>query len=62
MPGASLRLRNLGYYEGSLRDDMADLPEAAVHALVEFQRDHGVEETGKLDAATVAKLREAYGH
>ncbi|WP_438040157.1 type VI secretion system tip protein TssI/VgrG [Sorangium sp. So ce128] len=62
VPGAALRLRNLGYYEGPLRDDMAELPEGAVRGLKDFQRDHGVQVTGKLDAATVAKLRETYGH
>lgn len=39
--GAALRLRNLGYFSGVVSDDMKDLPESAVTALKEFQKDHG---------------------
>jgi type VI secretion system secreted protein VgrG len=60
--GAALRLRNLGYYSGTVGDDMKDLPDPAVAALKEFQKDHGLEASGKLDGAAVAKLTQVYGH
>lgn len=59
--GAELRLRNLGYYTGAVNDTLSFLPDAAVEGLKEFQRDHGLETTGKLDGPTVAKLQSMCG-
>lgn len=60
--GAALRLRNLGYYTGTVNEAMRALPDAAVEGLREFQRDQGLETTGKLDGPTAAKLKSVYGH
>jgi len=54
--GICRRLRNLGY---SLPDAAPDNVRAA---LQEFQRDHGIEVTGKADSATRDALLNAYGH
>ena len=59
MRGAQLRLKNMGYFWG---EPGTRLDTQTRRALQEFQRDHGIEETGRLDAATVAKLSESHGH
>jgi len=56
--GAQARLRNLGYGEVPL-DGALGPPTVA--ALCAFQRDQGLEVTGKLDRATQDKLVEAHG-
>jgi len=56
--GARARLANLGY-DTPPTGDALDEPMAAV--LAAFQRDHGLEATGKLDGATRGKLRSAHG-
>jgi len=53
--GAQQRLNNLGYNCGG---DSGELDELTQQALVNFQADHELEETGELDAATKAKLME----
>jgi type VI secretion system secreted protein VgrG len=58
--GAQTRLKNLGYYEGAGGGTAIDSETAT--ALRWFQRDHGLEETGKLDGKTVGKLAERFGH
>ena len=62
LPGAMLRLRNLGYYLGPINDTMKELTEAAITSLKTFQKDHSLETTGKLDPTSAAKLKEVYGH
>ena len=57
--GAQTRLKNLGYYFGVVGDEMT---ESAKEALREFQKDHGIEQHGKLDDATITKLKDAHGH
>jgi type VI secretion system secreted protein VgrG len=57
--GVEVRLRNLGYYWGASQSEIAgDL----AGALRNFQQDHGLEPTGRLDAPTRSKLVEIYGH
>jgi N-acetylmuramoyl-L-alanine amidase len=56
--GAQARLRNLGYYDG---DATGELNESTAAALTLFQQRQGLRETGKLDAATQQKLRDAHG-
>lgn len=58
--GAQTRLKNLGYYDGAGGGTAVDSETAA--ALKWFQRDHEIEETGKLDAATAGKLVDRFGH
>ncbi len=57
--GAQLRLKNLGYFWGEPGDQ---IDAQTGRALREFQQDHGLEVTGKLDAPTTAKLSDAHGH
>lgn len=57
--GALSRLKNLGYYFGVVGDEMT---ESAKDALREFQKDHTLEPNGKLDDATITKLKDAHGH
>jgi type VI secretion system secreted protein VgrG len=57
--GVQIRLRNLGYYWGPILDE---LDEAGVAALQDFQEDHGVSPTGKVDGETQAKLDERHRH
>ncbi len=56
--GAQIRLASLGYYSG------APGPEWTVEAksaLAWFQKDHELEDTGELDAATAAELEKVHG-
>jgi type VI secretion system secreted protein VgrG len=56
--GLEARLRNLGYYWGKEATEVTgDLQKA----VVDFQRDHELEPTGELDAATKGKLVELHG-
>lgn len=55
--GAQARLANLGYYGGPTH---GTLDEPTVSALRRFQRQHHLEPTGSLDAATVAALDAAH--
>ncbi|MDC0743226.1 type VI secretion system tip protein TssI/VgrG [Polyangium mundeleinium] len=57
--GAQTRLKNLGYFWGEIGDE---LDVDAARALREFQEDHGIEPTGRLDSQTAAKLSEVHGH
>ncbi|WP_437798696.1 peptidoglycan-binding domain-containing protein [Sorangium sp. So ce693] len=58
VPGIESRLRNLGYYWGQSQTEITgDL----ARALRDFQQDHGLESTGRADAATRAKLVEIHG-
>ncbi|WP_438015111.1 type VI secretion system tip protein TssI/VgrG [Sorangium sp. So ce315] len=58
VPGVESRLRNLGYYWGRSQTEITgDL----ARALRDFQQDHGLESTGRADAATRAKLVEIHG-
>jgi len=59
VPGALLRLRNLGYYLGPL---VTSIDDNLRSALVQFQRDHEIDGTGELDGPTLAKLSEVHGH
>ena len=56
--GGQARLHNLGYAPGAVDGDAGEKTRAAV---LGFQRDRGLEETGQLDAATRAALEEAHG-
>ena len=59
--GAQARLKNLGYYQGPLRDESDDATE---QALLQFQSDHAEQQldpSGKLDAATAAALMTVHG-
>jgi type VI secretion system secreted protein VgrG len=51
--GVLLALKNLGYYNGRLGDE---LDAEGRGALTEFQRDHGLAATGEVNEETVAKL------
>ena len=51
--GLQARLRNLGYSSGEITGELDD---ATVAALRNFQRDHGLAETGDADEATLQKL------
>lgn len=57
---AQLKLRDLGYYEGTVTGKKSDIPSDAVQA---FQNQHGLEETGRLDGGTLKMLfsDEAHG-
>jgi hypothetical protein len=59
VPGAKKRLANLGYEHGPFDDELDD---ATVRGLHEFQRDHDLPVTGKLDDATKAKLQSEHDH
>jgi N-acetylmuramoyl-L-alanine amidase len=57
--GIQERLRNLGYYHN--RDPkLATLKLAA--ALRKFQKEHGLEQNGKTDAATIQKIEELHAY
>ena len=53
------RLRNLGYEPG-VDEKKVDGPTRK--ALVAFQRDHALKQSGELDAATSAALEARHGH
>jgi peptidoglycan hydrolase-like protein with peptidoglycan-binding domain len=53
------RLRNLGYYWGR---SQVEITGDLARALRDFQEDNGIEPSGRLDAATRAKLVEIHGH
>ena len=55
--GAQQRLRNLGYYGGPIDGQESDL---TTGALALFQREQGLETTGKLDSATQDALRKVH--
>lgn len=57
-PGWQARLVNMGYHPGPVGDDDT---EQLGYSIEEFQCDHGLKVTGKLDAATRAKLKELHG-
>lgn len=56
--GAQERLNHLHYAIGEPDGVMG---EATIAALRRFQRDHGLAETGVLDAMTIERLREEHG-
>jgi hypothetical protein len=56
--GAQARLVNLGYGTGEIDGEVGPMTQAALR---EFQADHGLEVTGVLDQATIAKLAEEHG-
>lgn len=56
--GVQARLNSLGYTCGAPDGTLTAATTAALRA---FQRDQSLEVTGEADAATVAKLRDAYG-
>lgn len=58
--GARGRLVNLGYYGSGYEDADRDDPEAFHLALLAFQRDHGIEPPGRLDARTANALKAAH--
>ncbi|WP_437305709.1 peptidoglycan-binding domain-containing protein [Sorangium sp. So ce388] len=58
--GALRRLKNLGYYEGAIKDD-PPADEGFRTALAWFQKDHEVGETGELDAQTASELARVHG-
>ena len=57
-PGWQARLINLGYHPGPVGDPDK---EQLGYSIEEFQCDHGLTVTGKLDGATKAKLKEVHG-
>ena len=57
--GGQQRLAHLGYYH---RTPSGELDPPTEHALRDFQHDHGVPVSGKLDEATRGKLIDAHGH
>lgn len=60
LPGARVRLRNLGYEPGTrLDEEKVDPPTRA--ALLEFQLDQSLPTTGELDDATKQKISSVYG-
>ncbi|MFO0555527.1 MAG: type VI secretion system tip protein TssI/VgrG [Polyangiaceae bacterium] len=56
--GARSRLANLGYEVGT----GASVDPVTKQAILDFQSDNDLEETGELDSATSAKLSEVHGH
>jgi peptidoglycan hydrolase-like protein with peptidoglycan-binding domain len=56
--GAQARLVNFGYGTGEIDGEMGPMTQAALR---EFQADHGLEVTGELDQATIARLAEKHG-
>jgi len=56
--GLQARLRNLGYYFGPIDGILGSLSRTALAA---FQRDHGLNPTGKIDAESIDKLKEVHG-
>lgn len=59
LPGARVRLQNLGYAVG--HEVEAPLDPVTAEALRAFQRDHGLRVTGELDDGTQTTLRQVYG-
>ncbi|MGK4000624.1 type VI secretion system tip protein TssI/VgrG [Sorangium sp. So ce1024] len=58
--GALRRLKNLGYYEGAIKENPpADTGFRA--ALAWFQKDHEIEASGELDAQTAGELARVHG-
>lgn len=55
--GVQMRLRNLEFYGGEANGELSDETQSAIE---EFQRHHGLEPTGKLDAATRSKVEEVH--
>jgi N-acetylmuramoyl-L-alanine amidase len=56
--GAQARLVNLGYGTGEIDGQTGPMTQAALR---EFQADHGLDVTGDLDQATIAKLADEHG-
>jgi hypothetical protein len=56
--GAQARLSQLGYYPGRVDADFGPVSQAALR---DFQKDHGMEQTGRLDRPSIDKLLEIYG-
>lgn len=56
--GAQMRLANLGYQPGAVDGLMGPRTRAAIRA---FQKDFRLKKTGKLDADTLAKLKQRHG-
>jgi type VI secretion system secreted protein VgrG len=59
LPGARMRLQNLGYAVGG--ETEASVDPVTAEALRAFQRDHGLDVTGALDDGTQTTLRQVYG-
>lgn len=57
--GAKQRLKNLGYYDGKIDDE--ESPDLRA-ALLWLQRDHEIDSSGRIDAATTAALTRVHGH
>lgn len=57
--GALMRLKNLGYFEGVAGDA---IDRGGESALRQFQKDHEIDESGKLDAATASELEKVHGN
>lgn len=57
LSGAQQRLNNLGFFCGNEDGDLDDQTQAAI---LKFQQAHKLSETGSLDGATAAKLRELH--
>jgi peptidoglycan hydrolase-like protein with peptidoglycan-binding domain len=51
--GIKQRLNNLGYHCG---DESEEETDAVLEAVLQFQKDNGLKETGEFDDATRAKL------
>ena len=47
------KLRELGYYQGPVSGRLGDIPDEAI---TDFQKEHGLNETGRLDGATLKTL------
>lgn len=58
--GALRRLKNLGYYEGAIKEN-PPADKAFRAALAWFQKDHELGETGELDAQTASELARVHG-
>lgn len=56
--GAQARLQNLGFYQGPIDESAVEETAAALRL---FQKQQGIEPTGRLDAATQDALRKAHG-
>lgn len=56
--GAQERLNHLNYFAGKTDDQLGPRTR---QALIRFQRDHHLPESGELDEATVARLVEEHG-
>ncbi len=60
VPGQKLRLRQMGYYSGKL-GELGTADADLRTALINFQKKHGLNQTGTLDGPTKAALKDTYG-